>query len=89
VMPQISAHHESCRRPAGVGSRHWRRLRSGYFAIGVQAYTSSISNIAPKVSLQLGSGSARDFTRLDQLMRRYVHPLYALRERMRGYGSPS
>jgi len=57
-----------------------------YFAIGVQAYTSSISNIAPKVSLQLAAaGLARDFTRLDQLMRRYVHPLYALRERMRGY----
>ena len=57
-----------------------------YFAIGVQAYTSSISNIAPKVSLQLAeAGLARDFTRLDQLMRRYVHPLYALRDRMRGY----
>jgi 5-dehydro-4-deoxyglucarate dehydratase len=57
-----------------------------YFAIGVQAYTSSISNIAPKVSLQLAeAGLARDFTRLDQLMRRYVHPLYALRDRVRGY----
>jgi 5-dehydro-4-deoxyglucarate dehydratase len=57
-----------------------------YFAIGVQAYTSSISNIAPKVSLQLAeAGLARDFTRLDQLMRRYVHPLYTLRDRMRGY----
>jgi 5-dehydro-4-deoxyglucarate dehydratase len=57
-----------------------------YFAIGVQAYTSSISNIAPKVSLQLAeAGLARDFTRLDQLMRRYVHPLYALRDRARGY----
>jgi len=57
-----------------------------YFAIGVQAYTSSISNIAPKVSLQLAeAGLVRDFTRLDQLMRRYVHPLYALRERRRGY----
>ena len=57
-----------------------------YFAIGVQAYTSSISNVAPKVSLQLAeAGLARDFTRLDQLMRRYVHPLYALRDRIRGY----
>jgi 5-dehydro-4-deoxyglucarate dehydratase len=57
-----------------------------YFAIGVQAYTSSISNIAPKVSLQLAeAGLAKDFTRLDQLMRRYVHPLYALRDRTRGY----
>jgi 5-dehydro-4-deoxyglucarate dehydratase len=57
-----------------------------YFAIGVQAYTSSISNIAPKVSLELAdAGLARDFARLDQLMRRYVHPLYAIRDRVRGY----
>jgi 5-dehydro-4-deoxyglucarate dehydratase len=58
----------------------------GYFAIGVQAYTSSISNIAPKLSLQLAeAGLARDFVRLDHLMQRYVHPLYAIRDRMRGY----
>jgi 5-dehydro-4-deoxyglucarate dehydratase len=57
-----------------------------YFAIGVQGYTSSISNIAPRLSLALGqAGLARDFQRLDELMRRYVHPLYAIRERVRGY----
>ena len=57
-----------------------------YFAIGVQAYTSSISNIAPKVSLALAeAGVARDFPRLNALMTKYVHPLYALRERMKGY----
>jgi len=57
-----------------------------YFAIGVQAYTSSISNIAPRLSLQLAeAGLAKDFARLDELMRRYVHPLYAIRDRMRGY----
>jgi 5-dehydro-4-deoxyglucarate dehydratase len=57
-----------------------------YFAIGVQAYTSSISNIAPKVSLALAeAGLARDFSRLNALMAKYVHPLYALRERMKGY----
>lgn len=57
-----------------------------YFAIGVQAYTSSISNIAPKLSLELAeAGLAGDFARLDRLMRRYVHPLYAIRDRMRGY----
>ena len=57
-----------------------------YFAIGVQGYTSSISNIAPKVSLALAeAGLARDFARLDRLMARYVHPLYALRERMKCY----
>jgi len=59
---------------------------SAYFAIGVQAYTSSISNIAPRLSLQLAeAGLARDFARLDALMHRYVHPLYSIRDRMRGY----
>ncbi len=59
---------------------------STYFACGVQAYTSSISNIAPKVSLALAdAGMKRDFDALDALMDRYVHPLYALRERMKGY----
>jgi 5-dehydro-4-deoxyglucarate dehydratase len=57
-----------------------------YFAVGVQAYTSSISNIAPRLSLQLAeAGLAHDFERLDRLMRKYVHPLYAIRERARGY----
>ncbi len=58
----------------------------GYFAVGVQAYTSSISNIAPQVSLDIAdAGMAGDFVRLNGLMEEYVHPLYALRERARGY----
>lgn len=57
-----------------------------YFAVGVQAYTSSISNISPKVSLALAkAGMARDFETLTSLMNRFVHPLYALRERVKGY----
>jgi len=57
-----------------------------YFAIGVQAYTSSISNIAPKLSLELADAAlSHDSARLHQLMEKYVHPLYALRERQRGY----
>ncbi len=57
-----------------------------YFSIGVQAYTSSISNIAPKLSIDLAkAGTARDFTTIDKLMERYVQPLYAIRERHRGY----
>jgi 5-dehydro-4-deoxyglucarate dehydratase len=57
-----------------------------YFAVGVQAYTSSISNIAPRLSLELAeAGLAHDFERLDRLMRKYVHPLYAIRERAKGY----
>jgi 5-dehydro-4-deoxyglucarate dehydratase len=59
---------------------------AGYFAVGVQAYTSSISNIAPQLSIDLAAaGLARDFERLNRLMERYVHPLYAVRERARSY----
>jgi 5-dehydro-4-deoxyglucarate dehydratase len=58
----------------------------GYFAIGVQGYTSSISNVAPKLSLALAeAGMQRDFVKLGELMKRYVNPFYALRERMKGY----
>lgn len=57
-----------------------------YFAAGVQAFTSSISNIAPKLSLELAdAGMKRDFARLDPLMERFVNPLYAIRERAKGY----
>ncbi len=57
-----------------------------YFAIGVQAYTSSISTIAPKLSLAMAdAGLKRDFAKLDELMKKYVHPLYGLRDRMKGY----
>ena len=58
----------------------------GYFAIGVQAYTSSISNIAPKLSLALADAGVKgDFTELNRLMERFVQPLYAIRERAKGY----
>ena len=56
-------------------------LTPGYFAIGVQAFTSSISSIEPRLAIALADPSAP----LDDLMRRCVHPLYALRERSRGY----
>ena len=57
-----------------------------YFAVGVQAYTSSISNVSPAVSLALAdAGAKRDFVKLTDLMERFVHPIYALRERVKGY----
>jgi 5-dehydro-4-deoxyglucarate dehydratase len=57
-----------------------------YFAVGVQAFTSSISTIAPKLSLALAdAGLNRDFPRLDVLMKKFVHPLYALRDKKKGY----
>lgn len=59
---------------------------TGYFSLGVQAYTSSISNIAPQVSIDIAeAGLSRDFPKLNELMHTYVQPLYALRERTRGY----
>ncbi len=59
---------------------------TAYFAIGVQAYTSSISNIAPRLSVELAeAGMNQDFARLKELTQRYVNPLYALRERSKGY----
>jgi 5-dehydro-4-deoxyglucarate dehydratase len=57
-----------------------------YFAVGVQAYTSSISTIAPKLSLALAdAGVQRNFAELDRLMKKYVHPLYRLRDKKKGY----
>jgi 5-dehydro-4-deoxyglucarate dehydratase len=57
-----------------------------YFAIGVQGYTSSLSNLAPQIALDLwGAAMAGNLARLTALMQKYVHPLFALRERMRGY----
>lgn len=58
----------------------------GYFGIGAQAYTSSISNIAPKLSLAIAeAGMKREMEKLAAIMKKYVHPLYALRDKTRGY----
>ena len=64
-----------------------------YLSVGVQAFTSSISNTAPKLAVELakvgglmpGPATGPDFTKLTPLMRKYVHPLYALREKVKGY----
>jgi 5-dehydro-4-deoxyglucarate dehydratase len=58
----------------------------GYYAIGLRAYTSSLSNVAPKLSLQLHELASRgDAAALDRLMNDFVLPLYALRSRRQGY----
>lgn len=58
----------------------------GYYSIGIRVYTSSIATVAPKLSLQLHeAASAGDRATVEQLMRRYVIPLYALRARRKGY----
>src|SRR5712675_3766229 len=58
----------------------------GYYSIGIRTYTSSIANIAPKLSLALHeTGSANDSDELTKLMNELVIPLYALRARRKGY----
>jgi 5-dehydro-4-deoxyglucarate dehydratase len=58
----------------------------GYYALGIRCYTSSISNIAPRLSLQLHDrAAALDNPALQRLMTNYVMPLYNMRARKRGY----
>jgi 5-dehydro-4-deoxyglucarate dehydratase len=57
-----------------------------YYRLGIRTYTSSISNVAPKLSLRLHDlGAAGDETTLAALVRAHVVPLYALRARRKGY----
>jgi 5-dehydro-4-deoxyglucarate dehydratase len=59
---------------------------AAYFAIGCQAYTSSVSIVCPALSIALAeAGKLGDFARLNELLVTYVHPLFGLRERKRGY----
>jgi len=61
-------------------------LVPGYYALGIRAFTSSIANIAPKLSLQLHDRAcAMDSPSLSRLMTNYVIPLYNIRARKRGY----
>lgn len=75
-----------------VGSRlYWiggagDDLVPAYYSIGIRTYTSSIANVAPRLSLQLHErASANDSAGLAKLMSEYVAPLYALRARRKGY----
>ncbi|HTM43854.1 MAG TPA: 5-dehydro-4-deoxyglucarate dehydratase [Polyangiaceae bacterium] len=58
----------------------------GYFSIGVRTYTSSIAVVSPKLSLELYERAAgNDYATLRKLMNEFVIPLYAFRQRKRGY----
>jgi 5-dehydro-4-deoxyglucarate dehydratase len=58
----------------------------GYYGIGIRAYTSSISAVAPKLSVRLHElGAAGDAGALNQLVNDHVVPLYALRTKRKGY----
>lgn len=61
-------------------------LVPGYYSLGVRTYTSSIANVAPRLSLALHVAAASgDRSTLDRLMHEYVVPLYAFRARRKGY----
>ncbi len=58
----------------------------GYYSIGIRTYTSSIANVAPRLSLRLHElASAGKSDELTRLMNELVIPLYALRARRKGY----
>ncbi len=78
-----------CRR---TGERlHWiggagDDMVPAYFSMGIRTYTSSIANVAPKLSLRLHElASAGHSEELTKLMEELVVPLYALRARRKGY----
>ena len=58
----------------------------GYYSIGIRTYTSSIANVAPKLSLRLHElASAGHSDELTELMNELIIPLYALRAKRKGY----
>jgi 5-dehydro-4-deoxyglucarate dehydratase len=58
----------------------------GYYAIGIRTFTSSIANVAPKLSLRLHELASSGYSEeLNRLMDEMVVPLYALRARRKGY----
>jgi 5-dehydro-4-deoxyglucarate dehydratase len=58
----------------------------GYYSIGIRTYTSSIANVAPRLSLKLHElASAGKSDELSKLMNDLVIPLYVLRARRKGY----
>ena len=66
----------------GVGDDHV----SGYYGIGLRRFTSSISCVAPKLSIALHDAAlAREDAELAELTDRFVLPLYNLRTRRKGY----
>lgn len=75
-----------------VGDRlHWiggagDDMVPAYYSIGIRTYTSSIANVAPRLSLRLHElASAGRSEELAKLMSELVVPLYALRAKRKGY----
>jgi len=58
----------------------------GYYSIGIRTFTSSIANVAPKLSLRLHELAAVGHSaELAKLMNELIVPLYALRTKRKGY----
>lgn len=75
-----------------VGDRlHWiggagDDMVPAYYSMGIRTYTSSIANVAPKLSLRLHElASAGHSAELTKLMNDLIVPLYALRAKRKGY----
>jgi 5-dehydro-4-deoxyglucarate dehydratase len=61
-------------------------LVGAYYGLGIRCFTSSISSVAPKLSLHLHDVAARDdVATLREVLDTLVTPLYALRSRRKGY----
>ena len=61
-------------------------LVGGYYGLGIRRFTSSISAVAPKLSILLHeAGASGDQATLGELTTQYVLPLYDLRTRRKGY----
>lgn len=75
-----------------LGARlHWiggagDDLVDAYYRLGIRAYTSSIANVAPRLSLALHeAASGQERARIRALIDTLVVPLYELRGRRKGY----
>ncbi len=75
-----------------VGDRlHWiggagDDMVPGYYSIGIRTYTSSIANVAPKLSLRLHELASKGHSdELSKLMNDLVVPMYEMRARRKGY----
>jgi 5-dehydro-4-deoxyglucarate dehydratase len=58
----------------------------GYYSLGIRTYTSSIANVAPRMSWALHEKAAAGDTKgLAPILKDFVLPLYAFRARRKGY----
>jgi 5-dehydro-4-deoxyglucarate dehydratase len=58
----------------------------GYYSMGIRTYTSSIANVAPKLSLHLHHLASKGHSdELSGIMRELVVPMYELRAKRKGY----